>query len=294
MDGVLVIDKPAGITSHDVVNRVRRILKTKRVGHTGTLDPFATGVLVLLVGKATRLAQFVDKAAKEYIAEIRFGFATDTGDLTGNPLGKEVEVNFPVEDLENALAKFRGEIEQLPPMYSAKKIEGKKLYELARKGKVVERKSFRANIDELELRNADLEGERKASIRVVCSAGTYIRTLAEDIGKELGVGAHLTALRRTAAGEFQTKAAIDLEELVEMDKPERSLLPVESIASHLRRFDIPDDRVNATMNGLSTRTHANNFAQNDQVAMFTPENVLVAIGVYDAPETCIKPKIVLK
>jgi tRNA pseudouridine 55 synthase len=142
VDGILVIDKPAGLTSHDVVNRVRRILRTKRVGHTGTLDPFATGVMVVLVGKATRLAQFIDKDDKEYEALVRFGSETDTGDRTGSPKPKVEGVNSVLKsDVEKVLDRFRGEIEQTPPMYSAKKVEGKKLYELARQGIEIERKA---------------------------------------------------------------------------------------------------------------------------------------------------------
>src|SRR6476620_2667861 len=146
MDGLLIIDKPEGLTSHDVVARVRRILKTKRVGHTGTLDPFATGVLVLLIGKATRLAQFLDKDEKEYEAIIQFGYETDTGDRTGKPKTEDAPPRpGKIAELKKALPEVIGEIEQIPPMYSAKKIEGKKLYELARQGKKVERKPIKVN-----------------------------------------------------------------------------------------------------------------------------------------------------
>src|SRR6476620_11678195 len=156
MNGILIIDKPAGITSHDVVVRVRRALKTKRVGHTGTLDPFATGVMVILVGKATRLAQFLDKDEKEYEAVLQFGFETDTGDRTGTPrteglIAAETAAMLDRTNWESVFEKFRGEIEQTPPMYSAKKIDGKKLYEHARKGETVEREARRITITKLEL-----------------------------------------------------------------------------------------------------------------------------------------------
>jgi tRNA pseudouridine55 synthase len=154
IDGILIIDKPVGLTSHDVVARLRRILKTKRIGHTGTLDPFATGVLVMLIGKATRLAQFFDRDAKEYEAVIRFGFETDTGDRTGRRKAKgerRKAEELKIEELENVLASFRGEIEQTPPMYSAKKVAGKKLYELARKGVEIERKPVKITIYEIEI-----------------------------------------------------------------------------------------------------------------------------------------------
>jgi len=152
IDAILIVDKPVGLTSHDVVARLRRILKTKRIGHTGTLDPFATGVLVMLVGKATRLAQFLDKDKKEYEATVRFGFETDTGDVSGSP--KQIQNSkFKIqnEEIKEVLKDFRGEIEQTPPMYSAKKVAGKKLYELARKGVEIERKSVKVTIYEIEL-----------------------------------------------------------------------------------------------------------------------------------------------
>src|SRR2546428_3141778 len=189
MDGVLIIHKPAGLTSHDVVARVRRILREKRVGHTGTLDPFATGVLVVLVGRATRLAQFLCGADKEYEAVIRLGFATDTGDPTGKRVNDASEFHEKAqsaqslrgEDIESALASLRGEIDQVPPMYSAKKHEGRKLYEMARRGEVVERNPVRVRIQEFEAVRRDgslvTQNEDATSdlaVRVVCSAGTYV------------------------------------------------------------------------------------------------------------------------
>jgi tRNA pseudouridine55 synthase len=294
MDGVLIIDKPAGMTSHDVVNRVRRTLKTKRVGHTGTLDPFATGVLVLLIGKATRLAQFADRAAKEYLADIRFGFATDTGDLTGKPLSEEEKVDISRADLENALTKFRGEIEQIPPMYSAKKVGGKKLYEIARKGEEIEREPAKVTIHELKLLDENLSSAVPVTrIRVVCSAGTYIRTLAEGIGKELGIGAHLTALRRSAAGEFRLDDAVSLENLEAATDVMSLLRPIEAVVARLSKIELLTDRVSATRNGVSTRVVRNDLENNETIAMFDTESKLIAIGIYDAAESCIKPKIVL-
>jgi tRNA pseudouridine55 synthase len=190
VDGILIIDKPAGITSHDVVARVRKILGTRRVGHTGTLDPFATGVMVVLVGKATRLARFLDKDLKEYIAEIQFGSATDTGDLHGL---RTTDCGLGIEDLsqvlnetdwDRVLQQFTGEIMQTPPMYSAKKIEGKKLYELARGGIEVERKPASVVVHALEVLTDESRAPHSTlRVRVVCSAGTYVRTLAEDIGE---------------------------------------------------------------------------------------------------------------
>src|SRR5438874_10739752 len=222
MDGALIIDKPAGITSHDVVARVRKVIGERRVGHTGTLDPFATGVLVILVGRATRLAQFLSGAEKEYEAIIRLGYATDTGDATGR-LTTETQSCTEVHRgaIEAAFASLRGEIEQTPPMYSAKKVGGRKLYELARRGEEIERRAVRVTVSVFEVvgeeagawsrRNED--GTCDVRARVVCSAGTYVRALAESAGERLRTGAHLAALRRTRAGQLRVEDAFTPEEL---------------------------------------------------------------------------------
>ena len=294
MNGLLIIDKPAGITSHDVVARVRRALKTKRVGHTGTLDPFATGVMVVLVGKATRLAQFLDKDEKEYEAVVKFGFETDTGDNTGQRTAdsglqaEEIAERLENIDWESVLQKFRGSIEQIPPMYSAKKVEGKKLYELARQGVEIERKPVTVNIAKLELIDSALRTPHSAVLRVACSAGTYIRTLAEEIGREIGVGAHLTALRRTRAGRFSIDEAARLDEVSEAD-----LRPVEQAVEHLPEFVLREDRVAKTFNGMSTRDLSGTFTEGQQIRMTSPTGELIAIGYYDDSEKVVQPKVVL-
>jgi len=290
VDGILIIDKPAGITSHDVVARVRRTLKTKRVGHTGTLDPFATGVMVILVGKATRLAQFLDKDEKEYEAVVRFGFETDTGDNTGSPKSEvQGPMSIEIGQVDSALAKFRGTIMQTPPMYSAKKVEGKKLYELARKGVEIERQSVKVNISDLViLDSAFRTPHSELRMRVACSAGTYIRTLAEDVGREVGVGAHLTELRRTRAGKFKIDQAVTLDEVTESD-----LKPIELAVEHLPNFTLRDDRVSKTLNGMSTRDLSGTFTGGEQVRMTASTGELVAIGFYDETEKVIQPKVVL-
>ncbi len=293
-DGLLIVDKPAGITSHDVVYRVRRALKTKRVGHTGTLDPFATGVMVILVGQATRLAQFLDKDEKEYEAVVQFGSETDTGDNTGQRTaecglpGDELAARVDEIDWEGTLAGFRGELMQVPPMYSAKKVEGKKLYELARKGEHVERKAVPVSVHELEL--LDLPApEAAALVRVVCSAGTYIRTLAEDIGRAVKLGAHLTALRRTRAGRFDISRALTLDEL---DSAERvPLISMNDAVGHLPAFTLNAERIARTRNGLSSRTE-DSFPDGQNVWMLDEAGALVAIGRYVAPEKVIQPKLV--
>src|SRR6185437_6157219 len=223
MNGVLVIDKSSGMTSHDVVARARHILHERRIGHTGTLDPFATGVLVIMLGKATRLSQFLTGVDKEYEAIIRLGYPTDTGDRTGKPLSGPPPTqvrNWTEEEIEAALQSLRGDIDQTPPMYSAKKVEGKKLYELARRGEMVEREPARVCIYEFEAIKPDgqlikdnLDGTFDLHTRVSCSSGTYIRTLAEDLGKRLYVGAHLAELRRTRVGDLRIERAITLDQL---------------------------------------------------------------------------------
>lgn len=299
MDGILVIDKPEGITSHDVVNRVRRIVKTKRVGHTGTLDPFATGVMVILVGQATRLAQFLDKDEKEYEAVVQFGSETDTGDRTGVrtadcELGdEELAKRLSGVDWEPILSKFRGEILQMPPMFSAKKVGGKKLYELARQGKEIERKSIPVTVRELELANEGQPRDPQSAIRirVACSAGTYVRTLAEDIGRAAGFGAYLTELRRTRAGRFDISSAATIEALGEMPEPHRALIPMSEAVSHLPAIVLAEERIAKTRNGLASLTMAE-LEDGEAVRMLDARENLIAVGQYRADEKTVQPKVV--
>jgi tRNA pseudouridine55 synthase len=299
MYGVVIIDKPAGITSHDVVNRVRRALGTRRVGHTGTLDPFATGVMVVLVGKATRLAQFLDKDEKEYEALVRFGFETDTGDVTGvrsaecGVRSDEMAAILASTEWEDVFSEFRGEIEQVPPMYSAKKIEGKKLYQHARKGETVERQPIMLTISALDVIGPGPTPD-SITIRVVCSAGTYLRTLAEDIGRALGTGAHLVELRRTRAGQFDLSKAVTLDELETSAEPASLVLPVGDAIAHLSAITLPTERAAATRKGLSTRITDSEFADGESVRMLDNSEMLLAVGVYDQSERSIRPKVVLE
>ncbi|HQZ83776.1 MAG TPA: tRNA pseudouridine(55) synthase TruB [Pyrinomonadaceae bacterium] len=293
MDGVLIIDKPVGPTSHDVVNRVRRIFKTRKVGHTGTLDPFATGVMVVLIGKATRLARFADRADKEYEATLRFGFATDTGDLTGTQIGEHGRSDISSQEIEGVLDRFRGKIMQVPPMYSAKKVDGKKLYELARRGEEIERPAIAITIHEICLLSSSNEPSELHRIRVRCSAGTYIRTLAEDIAKALGTAAHLTELRRTASGRSSIEQSVTLDILADAAEPSKYLLPMEVLIEGLPRFVLSSDRVQKTLNGLSSRVYDASFAPDETVAMFSENNELIAIGKFVAGENAIQPTLVL-
>jgi tRNA pseudouridine55 synthase len=293
-NGILVVDKPEGLTSHDVVARVRRILKTKRVGHTGTLDPFATGVLVLLIGKATRLAQFLDKDAKEYIATVRLGFETKTGDKTGEPVANEEDVaGVSQTEIEVVLRSLLGQRNHTPPMYSAKKVGGTKLYELARQGKEVERQSSTINIYEIGLLEAKGEPVHEFVFRVCCSAGTYIRVLAEEIGRELGNRGHLIALRRTAAGKFDLRLSYELDQLKQMKEPMNALLPADMAVSHLTEYRLDPSRIEKTRNGLSTRVNGKEYKDGEFVRMTEIGGNVIAVGVFIRSENSIKPTVVL-
>ena len=225
MNGIVIIDKPEGWTSQDVVSKLRGKLHTKRIGHGGTLDPMATGVLPVFVGRATRGVEFFEHAEKTYEAVLRLGLLTDTEDTSGTVL-EERPVAVTEGQLLVALEQFRGDILQIPPMYSALKVNGQKLYDLARKGKEVERQPRLITIHELELLGFD---GRDARLRVRCSKGTYIRTLCKDIGLALGCGGCMAALRRTAAGAYTEEEAVKLEALIESEDPEGFLRPVDTM-----------------------------------------------------------------
>jgi tRNA pseudouridine55 synthase len=312
MDGLLIIDKPAGITSHDVVAQVRHILHQPRVGHTGTLDPFATGVLAILVGRATRLAQFLTGLEKEYEAVIRLGYATDTGDLTGKPINDPKTAGIAPggwtrEQIEAALQELRGEIDQVPPMYSAKKQGGRKLYELARQGQQVEREPVRVCVYEfepirlasqatVELLKDNLDGTFDFEVRVECSSGTYIRTLAEDFGKRLGVGAHLAALRRTRVGDFTVHQANTLEQLKVHFGEEslgRILLPPDEALGRLPYFELGVDDLRRIRNGLSIKISQAPWNDAERVKMRDAKGNLMAVAEFSAAEGSLHPRVVI-
>jgi tRNA pseudouridine55 synthase len=305
MDGVLVLDKPSGITSHDVVARARHILHERRIGHAGTLDPFATGVLVIMLGKATRLSQFLTGVDKEYEAIIRLGYSTDTGDRTGQPLlGPPTPVrNWTEEEIEAALQSLRGDIDQIPPMYSAKKVEGKKLYELARRGESVERKPVRVCIydfaairPEGQLIKDNLDGTFDFHARVSCSSGTYVRTLAEDFGKRLYVGAHLAELRRTRVGDLGIDQAITLEHL-KIHFGEESigtvLLPVGAGISWLPSLHLTAEDVRRASHGREVKVAGTEWTDGENVRIYDDGEQLIAVGRYDANAQSLHPHVVL-
>lgn len=229
ISGVLVVDKPAGITSHDVVAAVRRTLHIRQIGHFGTLDPFATGVLPLSIGKATRFAQFYLKSRKAYQGVIRFGFSTDSYDATGEPMSPAADCRPDAKEIERAFQEFTGRIRQTPPPFSAKRVKGVRAYELARRHEPVELEPVEVEIYALEMLELEAQGARFA---VECSGGTYVRSLAHDVGRKLACPAHLASLRRTAVAEFNEDRAVELEEVrrgAEEGEVAKFVIPLEAL-----------------------------------------------------------------
>lgn len=306
MDGVLLIDKPAGFTSHDVVARARRILQERRVGHTGTLDPFATGVLVLLIGRGTRLAQYLSGMEKEYEAVIRLGVATDTGDLEGSTLTSpnnfSPTFDWTDQEIENALQKLRGTIAQVPPMYSAKKVGGQRLYKLARRGEQIDRPSvevtvqiFEANRNKESFLRINDDNTADIEVRVVCAAGTYVRTLAEDFGKLLGVGAHLRKLRRTKVGDFLIKDSQTLEQLqvtAEEGLLNRVLVSPDQALSRMPFVHLSDREAQQARHGIKIPLIADSLLDEERVRMKAEGGELIGVGVYDATRQLLHPRLV--
>lgn len=308
MIGSLIIDKPEGLTSHDVVARVRRAAATRRVGHAGTLDPFATGVLVVCVERATRLVQFLVGLDKEYIAMVRLGFSTDTQDLTGKqitPLLSSSELS--MEDVRHVLDEFSGPQLQMPPMYSAKKVAGERLYRAAREGREVERQPVPITIHAIELISSDeslaIQNEDGTSdfvMRVRCSSGTYVRTLAHDIGGKLGVGAHLAALRRIAVGHFKIESALSLDQVEEMGRDgalESALVSPSEMLAHLPVVRLDGERTRLVLHGrevkLSGEEAAVIHSVKEPVRLCDEMGALVGVGEYDMAWQAVKPRIVL-
>ena len=283
-NGILIVDKPAGWTSQDVVSKLRGVFHEKRVGHGGTLDPMATGVLPIFLGRATRAVPFFEHADKVYEAVLRLGLVTDTQDITGRTL-EEHPVDIANEQLEAVLASFRGEILQIPPMYSAIKVNGQKLYALARKGKEIEREPRPVTIYELEASGIRHQASGDAvncqlsivncQLRIHCSKGTYVRTLCHDIGAALGCGGCMAALRRTRAGRYGIEQAHSLEEILAASDPDRLLLPVDSLF---------DDRPALTVNASAERKLRNGAvvgtlnAVNGEYRVYGPAGDFLLLG----------------
>ncbi|MBV9075561.1 MAG: tRNA pseudouridine(55) synthase TruB [Acidobacteria bacterium] len=300
MDAVLVIDKPSGVTSHDVVARVRRLLGERSVGHLGTLDPLATGVLPLLIGRYTRLAQFFSAGTKVYEGVIRLGFSTDTYDADGEALSPPQNIQVTLEQLRQTANEFLGEIEQQPPKFSAKKVAGVPAYKLARKNRDVELKTVQVKVHRFEVES--LAGD-EARFSAEVSTGTYVRSLAHDLGRRLGCGAHLAALRRTASGEFTLKDAIVLERLIAMKELAGSVQEelerlTREISVHPRRVlaELPSVTVDDQAAGLIANGRAVNlpeFSGAKLAKVFRGKDDLIAIAARVAG-TLFQPKVVLQ
>ncbi len=289
MNGLLILDKPAGMTSHDVVAIVRRATGERSVGHLGTLDPMATGVLPLLLGKYTRLAQFFGQAEKSYAGSIRFGWATDTFDAEGESAGPARPLTLSLEQLQALASRFHGEMEQTPPVFSAKKIKGVPAHRLARAGKDVPVRAVKIAIQEFEL--LALEGET-ATFRMRISAGGYVRSVAQALGELAGCGAHLASLRRTQAGLFSLEQAITLDELKQMIPAEiearlphpRSLLP------EMPSVTVDEQTAGRVRNGM--QVNLPEFSDAPWLKIFTAPRELLAIGKRVAG-TLAQPTVVL-
>ena len=290
VNGVLIIDKPVGLTSHDVVNRARRILHERSVGHLGTLDPVATGVLPLVIGNMTRLAQFYTSSEKTYEGVMRFGFATDTYDAEGKPGGPPQPVSLSLEQVRQLAGRFRGVIEQVPPPFSAKKIQGVPAYKLARKQKEFTLKPVRVEVKEFEILNVEND---RASFRARVASGTYMRSVAHDMGQQMGCGAHLESLRRTGLAEFSLADAHTLEQL-EKAAADGS---AEELFVHPRKI-LPDFPGITATEEMVARIRAGRtvnlpeLSRARQVKVFQGQRELIAIATRVAG-TLFHPKIVL-
>ena len=277
MNGLLVVDKPGGLTSHDVVSRLRRLTGEQSIGHLGTLDPMATGVLPLLLGRFTRLAQYFSSAEKSYTGTIRFGFSTDTYDAEGEPTGSSVEPELTLDELRAAAERFRGEVQQLPPAFSAKKIAGTPAYKLARSGKPVELKPVTIRIACFEV--LTLNGT-EAQFEMAVSAGGYVRSVAHELGQRLGCGAHLSSLRRTQAGPFTLAEAHTLEELTplagNLKALEGTCVHPRSILPHMPAVTADETALGRLRNG--GQANLAEFSEAKLVKVFEGQRNLVAIA----------------
>jgi tRNA pseudouridine55 synthase len=277
IDGIINIYKEKGYTSHDVVAKMRGILKMKKIGHTGTLDPDAEGVLPVCVGKATKLVDLITDKDKTYLAVGKLGVITDTQDMTGKVM-KTTQVNTSLSELQNILQSYIGEYLQLPPMYSAIKVDGKKLYELARQGKEIERERRRVIIHDIRFLDYN-EEEQEFTISVDCGKGTYIRTLIHDIGETLGCGAAMKSLTRTAVGAFKLEAGLKLQELealVKEDKLQPYIVTIEEMFSHYSKLIVDREYNKLIFNG--------NIFMPEHVMHPIPEDLTEMVRVYDSEE----------
>ncbi len=297
MNGILILDKPKGMTSSDLVLKAKRIIGAKKAGHTGTLDPIATGVMLILIGKATKLARFFGEDKKRYLAEVRFGIETDTLDGEGKVISKR-SCEVSSDNVEKTLKRFRGHIEQRAPIYSAIKKKGRPLYDLARKGEAVSAPT--RNVEIIELKLVDFkEGENPAAkLDVTASKGTYIRSLASDIGKALGVGAHLSALTRLEAGRYSLDDSISLETLTQAPDPKEFLISIEKALSFMGSIKIQDEETEKKLLSgnqvVSKGTWTNPLGEDILLIGREGQPIVVARVTLDEDERkVVKPYIVL-
>jgi tRNA pseudouridine55 synthase len=299
LDGALVVDKPAGLTSHDVVAAVRRTLGVSRVGHTGTLDPMATGVLPLLLGRATRLAQFLSGAPKTYEARVRFGWATDTRDATGVPLGDPADASVESDAVERALDAFRGTFAQVPPAYSAKQVQGRRAYALARGGApVADLAPVQVTVHALALESLEAS---IATLRVTSSAGFYVRSLAHDLGVAVGTGAHLHALRRVASGTITEHAAMPFERVMaDPAGAAAAVVTMDALLSEMPAAVLSAEDAERARHGRDVEASADERssgradASNGMVRLLAPDGSLVAIAARTARPGVLHPSVVLR
>ena len=289
LEGVLAVYKSAGFTSHDVVAKARRILGMKRIGHTGTLDPQVTGVLPLCLGRATRVVEYIQELPKEYVATLRLGLSSDTEDLTGTITESVDEVHVSEEEVLAVLTSFKGVISQVPPMYSAVKVDGKRLYELAREGKTVERKSREVEIYEIEMTDMTWnDNYPDITFRVLCSKGTYIRTLCVDIGRALGLPGVMVKLERTMSAGISASHCLTLEEIAEHKEAgtlREHLIPADEAISHLPKHTVMDEKKKAALQGqrLSSRFVAPEVKASGQFRLYDLQGEF--LGIYELEDT---------
>lgn len=302
MEGILPLWKPKGLTSHDCVFRLRKILHMKRIGHTGTLDPDVTGVLPICLGRATKVAEYITDAGKEYVGEVTIGYSTTTEDRSGEKVEEKKVAEIITRDrIEAILRELTGEITQTPPMYSAVKVNGKRLYEYARQGIVIDRPSRQVNIYSLDLIDEwqVLQGDTVSfRFRVSCSKGTYIRTLAVMIGEKLGYPAHMSDLCRTRSAAFTKQECVTFEELekyVENGKLENYIYPLEDALLHLPKYEINDTLAMKVRNGTVLETPAHLLNEQEPIVIQTTTGEALAIYVqHPAKQGLIKPSKILK
>jgi len=292
-DLVININKPAGLTSHEVTARVKRLFRARKAGHTGTLDPMATGVLLICINRATRLARYLSSLDKEYEAVMKLGEVTETQDSTGEVIKKTEISHIERARIEEVIASFRGRILQRPPMFSALKYKGRPLYKYARKGEEVQRDYREVTIHGIEVLDIDLPLVR---FRVLCSKGTYIRTLCNDIGERLGVGAHLYRLKRTAIGPFTIKESVEIEGIGDA-LPGRGIYKMDEALSWMPALIISDDLVGSVKNGTPLRIEqvpwvTEEMKSSDGIRIRSSDGILLAIGSFFRPKRIIRMDVV--